>query len=53
MKEVYLIKNYLHKIKLTDSSIVLIDVKVEDIEKIEYLNNQAVITLKNGEKNSS
>ena len=45
-----LIKNYLHKIKLTDSSIVLIDVKVEDIEKIEYLNNQAVITLKNGEK---
>lgn len=45
-----LIKNYLHKIELTDSSIVLIDVKVEDIEKIEYLNNQAVITLKNGEK---
>ncbi|MCO8066283.1 Ig-like domain-containing protein [Acinetobacter schindleri] len=45
-----LIKNYLHKIELTDSSIVLIDVKVEDIEKIEYINNQAVITLKNGEK---
>ncbi|ATO20794.1 hypothetical protein BS636_14445 [Acinetobacter sp. LoGeW2-3] len=45
-----LIKNYSQKIELNNNSVVLIDVKVEDIEKIEYLNNQAVITLKNGEK---
>ena len=45
-----LIKNYLQKIELADSSIVLMDVKVEDIEKIEYINNQAVITLKMAKK---
>lgn len=45
-----LIKEYLEKIELNKDSVVLVDVKVEDIEKIEYINNQAVITLKNGEK---
>ncbi|MFC3508082.1 BapA prefix-like domain-containing protein, partial [Acinetobacter pseudolwoffii] len=45
-----LVKEYLEKIVLTKDSIVLVDIKIEDIEKIEYLSNQAVITLKNGEK---
>ncbi|MFV5525462.1 BapA prefix-like domain-containing protein, partial [Acinetobacter variabilis] len=44
-----LIKEYLEKIELNKDSVVLVDVKVEDIEKIEYINNQAVITLKSGE----
>src|SRR5690606_11303184 len=45
-----LVKEYLEKIVLTKDSIDLVDIKIEDIEKIEYLSNQAVITLKNGEK---
>uniref|UniRef100_UPI001FD61E59 BapA/Bap/LapF family prefix-like domain-containing protein n=1 Tax=Acinetobacter sp. F-1 TaxID=1796981 RepID=UPI001FD61E59 len=45
-----LIKEYLGKISLNKGSVVLVDIRIEDIEKIEYLNNQAAITLKNGEK---
>ncbi|WP_168526772.1 BapA prefix-like domain-containing protein, partial [Acinetobacter sp. A3] len=44
------INEIVEKILLSENSIVLIDTKIEDIDKIDYLNNQAVITLKNGEK---
>ncbi|WP_347454329.1 SwmB domain-containing protein [Acinetobacter thermotolerans] len=45
-----LIKEYIEAIQLKEESVVLIDVKIEDIEKIEYLDNKAIITLKNGEQ---
>ncbi|WP_347455732.1 BapA/Bap/LapF family large adhesin [Acinetobacter thermotolerans] len=45
-----LIKEYIEAIQIKEESVVLIDVKIEDIEKIEYLDNKAIITLKNGEQ---
>ena len=45
-----LIKEYLEAIQLKNDSVILVDVKVEDIEKIEYLDNKAIITLRNGEQ---
>ena len=38
-----------HKLVLDNKSVVLIDVDLDEIEKIEILDNKLIITLLNGE----